>query len=544
MALTKDGIAALAEDELRSSVLIPLFRAMGFQDVALHHGGSGEQGKDIVMWKASELGTRLNYAVVVKATRTSGKATGKSSASEVLFQIQQCFGEEYLDKRSLSDQRVDRVYVVSSQEITKEARRSLRSTLSAGHLDRLLEFVDGDTLWDMIQKHLPREAVWDQLTRASSTLENVSEHYRVRATTGANGINLSLEPKTPTAFQDAPAEFRVVFQFPPTPEGIRFNEALQGHIKTGAPVTIPAQYVKTLDLPAFLDPIFRASPEQTAEIHLGPAKASHQLLVHMRLLTPQAESASLEYVELRDEQIGTERAVYSNSSQNVPWRVRFEFDRKTQNISVSVSMDPASHDAKSVRDGFRFLALARTGGDLSVVGARSGLPFFQTSMASSVVDFGKDHARFLQFLEELALIQEKLKVRLKLPEQGVSAAEVRLTHEIAQKLQTGRAEIDAGGSFTLTIDREGAQRALALYKNAVVQTITLTVTESHELFGNNLQLGETELAAETRLDAASETDVEQQLDATPPNDWITMRPQVVPGTVVKASYKRWLRGEG
>lgn len=41
---------------------------MGFQDVRENHGTS-EKGKDIVMWKHSDLDSRIDYAVVVKATK-------------------------------------------------------------------------------------------------------------------------------------------------------------------------------------------------------------------------------------------------------------------------------------------------------------------------------------------------------------------------------------------------------------------------------------------------------------------------------------------
>ena len=65
--LKRASLKALKEDKLRAEVLIPLFRAMGFRDVFEHHGGSLEQGKDIVMWKPEELRHRVNYAIVVKA---------------------------------------------------------------------------------------------------------------------------------------------------------------------------------------------------------------------------------------------------------------------------------------------------------------------------------------------------------------------------------------------------------------------------------------------------------------------------------------------
>jgi hypothetical protein len=60
MALSKESISKLKEEPLQKTVLMPLFKGMGFKDVFQYHGGPLEQGKDIVMWKADDLGNRVN----------------------------------------------------------------------------------------------------------------------------------------------------------------------------------------------------------------------------------------------------------------------------------------------------------------------------------------------------------------------------------------------------------------------------------------------------------------------------------------------------
>ena len=87
MTLSKSRLSNMPEAELRTDVLVPLFKAMGFRDVQHYHGGAGEQGKDIVMWWPSPLGDREYHAVVVKATQISGQASGRGSAAEVFMQI-------------------------------------------------------------------------------------------------------------------------------------------------------------------------------------------------------------------------------------------------------------------------------------------------------------------------------------------------------------------------------------------------------------------------------------------------------------------------
>src|SRR6266540_2789317 len=162
--VTQQELQNLSELELQREVLVPLFKAMGFRGVIVWGGGSLELGKDIVMWKPGELEQRLNYGVVVKATKISGKAAPvKSSANEVYFQIAQCFANPYIEISSTEERPIHRCWVVSSREITKEAMSAIKGQLRTNGLDRVTQFIDGDTLWDLIREYLPEVGVFEEL---------------------------------------------------------------------------------------------------------------------------------------------------------------------------------------------------------------------------------------------------------------------------------------------------------------------------------------------------------------------------------------------
>src|SRR5262252_6844312 len=99
------------EAQLRRDVLVPLFREMGYKDVFEYHGGSQEQGKDIVMWKPEQHRDRTNFAVVAKATKITGKAAGNSGAGEVSVQIQQSFGSPFRDRVTGDERQVQECIV-------------------------------------------------------------------------------------------------------------------------------------------------------------------------------------------------------------------------------------------------------------------------------------------------------------------------------------------------------------------------------------------------------------------------------------------------
>jgi hypothetical protein len=62
----KQYLSSLAEDQLRTIVMLPLLRAMGLKDVVDYHGGGAEKGKDVIGWYADPTGQRRYVAVVLK----------------------------------------------------------------------------------------------------------------------------------------------------------------------------------------------------------------------------------------------------------------------------------------------------------------------------------------------------------------------------------------------------------------------------------------------------------------------------------------------
>jgi hypothetical protein len=214
MRYTRSDIVEMDEANLRLKVLKPLFEKMGFRDVFHYHGGSGEKGKDFVMWKTGELGERVNYAVVVKAERITGKAAARSgSASEVSFQIHQALGSTYLDSVTGETIKPHLCWVVSSREISKEAEEAIVSALDASHLHRNIRFVSGDCLWKLVTDHFPESAAMENLKRATEIFDTLDKDWRVAVSTSGGKNIFSLEPKD-LKRRPAPLKLRFNLKFP------------------------------------------------------------------------------------------------------------------------------------------------------------------------------------------------------------------------------------------------------------------------------------------------------------------------------------------
>src|SRR5207302_1001485 len=127
------------EASLRQEVLIPLLKAMAYQDVEEYHG-PGELGMDIVCWKPGTGGKRENWAVVAKSVRMTGRAApGSGTVGEVQTQILQCLGGQFPDPRTSELQTVHKCLVVSGKPSKREFIAALSPVLKAAKVARKVE---------------------------------------------------------------------------------------------------------------------------------------------------------------------------------------------------------------------------------------------------------------------------------------------------------------------------------------------------------------------------------------------------------------------
>ena len=146
MALSREKIEKMKEDELREKVLVPMFRAMGFQDVRLFHG-QNERGKDLIMWKPREDASKEYCVVVAKARKISGKASGPGSAQELFFQIDQALSNTYPDPSTNTTIKASRCIVANSHPVTSQAHNAIEGSMRERCYDKITEFIDGDEFW-------------------------------------------------------------------------------------------------------------------------------------------------------------------------------------------------------------------------------------------------------------------------------------------------------------------------------------------------------------------------------------------------------------
>lgn len=540
MAFTREQIASMRETQLQKDVLIPLFKAMEFRGVTLYHGGSLELGKDIVMWKEGELRERVNFGVVVKADKVSGKATGKGSANEVYFQIMQCFNEPYADLTSTEEQKIHRCWVVSSGEITKEAVNAIKGQLANTNLDKVTDFIGGDRLWDLIQQFMPEQGVVEHLESAQKKLDDLiqSSHYRVTATTKNEFI---IEPKYPGAERDYPLTITTRFKFDTNePEGKKALAEWERHLKTGAPVTIKSQHLAELNFPEFLRPLINPAAEGM-QLVLGTRRSGKKAPFKFELLSHDGEVAALEYVELEVIQEGTEEVTLSNEQQSSPWKVTFVLNVKKRRFQFSLSLRKADLNVKQALQGFRFYYAMMKAGEVRIENLENGISVIEPYTPPETAR-GLDK-RWLKLLEELVFIQAKTSILLTVPTGDVSVEDAQIVLATAHILRTGHATFTAK-HWPVHASVEQAKEAFETFGETPSQRLTLDMKENQKivLFGVDIPLGRAVMTCDrAHISKRELAKLKKKISASSPGDEIQY--QLSLDSPLDAKYLDWLPQE-
>ena len=268
----------MKEEEFQNNVLIPLFRKMGFQDVKRFDGGNLERGKDIVMWKPSELGQRLNFGVVVKAVKITGNAKTTEGAMNVLNQVRQMLKNTYLNPVNGSPERIQRCFVACSRAISAEAIHSIEGEL-VNDLDRVVEWIEPETnLFGLIENYLPEQGIFEKLSSVQEELDKATKDTPYRLVADSDK-RISILGRHEKAHEEMPFEIKSSFKFDTkTPEGKEALEKFQEHFKKGSPIEIEGKNIEYINFPEFLPDSMKPVNSEESKLILQSICVDHELI--------------------------------------------------------------------------------------------------------------------------------------------------------------------------------------------------------------------------------------------------------------------------
>lgn len=479
MQISLEKLQILSEAELRRQVLIPLLRAMGFQDVTELHG-SNERGKDIVMWKRDDFRARINYAVVAKAKQVT---TGRES-TDVVRQIRECLGSPYADPISLQESTVSRVIVVTSKSFTTQGKESIESELRSSGVRDAADFIHGEKLMQLIASFMPSALIWDSLQKASRELNRLSANYDFVVKVGpgdTSSVLVKARDKNSPLREPIEGSFSAIF--PDTAEGMKKRLEFQKWREDGSPVTLSPENIANFEIPRLVQSL--AEDGEIAFVTLAPSPLSDIML--MRLIVEDESGAALfllDYVHFTHKQGGSKTRTLDNRDQPIPFRVELGFDLESKTETISCSFDATTKT--NVAHYLRWLQFTRavsSGKRLVLQDWNSGLPF--CAAWTSSFDLNAPSNEDLALAEKLVFVQANTGTLMSLGEDsGISAEDAANTHLAWTIIREGIAELKGAG-VTIGVEDESC------WKDQVGRNIAVPLDWEFSLviLGTTVKLG-------------------------------------------------------
>ena len=148
------------ETAFREKVLVPLFEKRGIEQVTLTHG-TGERGKDIVGKENNRLDRCEWLAVVVKIGKVTGSTSAADGFQNVANQVQEAFSYAYKDPISKTPVPINKVFVVTNDDIKETAREKIVDNITGSGSERAnTHFLDGSAVVALIDESWPE--FWEE----------------------------------------------------------------------------------------------------------------------------------------------------------------------------------------------------------------------------------------------------------------------------------------------------------------------------------------------------------------------------------------------
>ena len=541
--LTKDSFQKMNEEALRKEVLLPLLRAMGYNDVYEYHGGSGEQGKDIVCWKADDVGSRENLALVVKATQMTGKAkVDKGSAGEVQTQIRQCFGKSFIDPVSGQEQVVHRVWMVSNQKISKEAINAIESGVADPHLTRNVRYIDGDRLWEYVETYLPLSR-WHYVEEVRKRVTALDSHYEPQITIAENQISVTLIEKFPGAAEEKPITVEIEWVFPTTEDADKFRTSYQKLVETGEPFSVPAEFIGKFDMPDFAKTLLGVSDLQMQSLQILPIHVSRKIAIRIDLLCDDGDTFVLDYVLLQFQHGGTKAVTLTNEEQHIPFRVKLDASLETQSINLSITAQDTPFNAVQYLDLLRFQTCFSKNAQIRIINLENGIPLFEMHQQGGTIE--PPEAKLVEIISRLSVIQRATKISIMILERNITRGEERAIAEIYQIVTQGYMEEEWNGcAIVLQPDLASIEGIVNIFGDDKEGLLGLEGEETRRIFDVDIPLGRVRsIIHSAKLESLMELQQRyEELKSNIASDIASIKLQFVPGqdSKIQKQYLDWL----
>lgn len=533
LILTKEEMSTLDEAALRTRVIIPLLEAIGYQHV-YHNHGSGELGKDIVAWKQGDLGTPVNLAVVAKAGRISGNV-----AIEVARQVRQVFHTTYLDSVDNQPRRAHFVWVITNGEIAPSSKGQVLAEFSVEQHDRL-QWIDINKLWQLWCDHFNVG-----FSQALSDVQRQVEQFNdpaisVQAWADQSGRGITAKVVNPDMLTEKHVKGHGKFRFPDTSEGQAKLRELEAAWKTGTPVELPRDFFE-LQLPEVLQRImkeaFGIAGNDFTSMTISPADDARRFPVKVELICDDGESTTLDYIDWRISQSGTEEVTMVNDEQPIPIRYKMTLPSSRREGRYDFELVNTPVSAAWLLKWIELQRCLAKAGELRITLVSSGerLATARRNERMDIIDLTEDYG----LVKELAAAEKLLGEPIIVPD-GELTPEEKTTIGILRQLLRNPERSGTWSDETMGFYRQDIEERLSRFLMGESGSLNSVADEIVTLGGRQLNLGPVEYIFESAK--LADIDESQRLIAGVEDKQAVVSLRFVPAdnNTIVLRYQRWI----
>lgn len=335
----------------------------------------------------------------------------------------------------------------------------------------------------------------------------------------------------PQIAQGRNLEVKVRLDFSASAEAEAQREAFERHIRRGDPVVLKGRVIQGVSYSSWWQDWVNPHDPDQVEMHIGPGSP---VPITLTLDAVGAGvSAHLPGLPFQIEQMGTEYARLSTRPNPAKLKMTVDIHKLGEELQCDFTVS-ATGFARSVADvetTLHLFMILAAGGQVTLVTDNPeghNLPLKATPGTGQAPD-----PRLVELVHQLKLIQERLAVRLEIPEGGLTADDIRTIQELGQVLSTGKSLYrNATASFCVRDVALAEFRDAALAKREVFMRET-SPDSYFTLFGQSLETGplRRDISGLVRF-LSGDPQVEGECDPD------SERVEITPATIID-TFSRW-----
>lgn len=406
----------------------------------------------------------------------------------ILNQARQMLKTSFLNPVSGETERIQRCFVACSGEITKEAMNSIEGELD-NQLDKLVEWLHpGTNLYDKIEEYLPEQGIFEKLDSIQGELDKATRNtpYKLVA---SSDKRISILGKHKNAHEEMPFEVKTSFKFDKkTEEGRNALEKFKEHFEKGSPIEIDGRHIEFFELPDFIPDWLKPQTTENAKLILLPNRSDFVVPLRIERKLLNGDVANIDIIDLEIIQSGTEEFTLKNDRQNVPWQFTFVFNRKENSLKFEFTNKFYGFNVAQHLQSLKFFDAMSKDGETTVFHVVTGLKIVASDKTKAEIK--ENFNGWIELLEALVIIQEKVPVILMLSEGKLTNEEINHIFEVASIIKEGKLEATLTPTTTTTTLEKAIETA-EQFADEKVNPILISYTDGWKtnILGNEIDLG-------------------------------------------------------